>query len=153
MRLLILILLTTVAPQILGSNQPFIRVRFLYNYDGDTFTVNLSSSYVPDVFSKEISVRIKGIDTAEMTSKEPCAKEMAIKAKNYAYDMLRKAKRIDLLNVERDKYFRILADVILYESQVKKINLGQRLLIEKLALPYDGNTKFKGSWCPFLKSK
>ena len=150
---LILFITCSVTQTYAGSNAAFKRVRFLYNHDGDTFTVNLNTQYMPDILAKDISVRIRGIDTAEMSSKDSCAKEMALRAKDYTYSLLKASKRTDLINVGRDKYFRLLADVIIYFSQTQKINLGEKLLQRQLALPYDGKEKFKGSWCPFLKHR
>ena len=44
------------------TNFTIIKVR-----DGDTFVINIEN--VPDVFGKEIAVRIRGIDTPELNDK------------------------------------------------------------------------------------
>ncbi len=51
------------------------------------------------------------------------------------------ARRIDLLNAERGKYFRIVATVL---ADVKDI--GQTLIDHVIAVKYDGGKKTK-EWC------
>lgn len=135
------------------SRDPFYNVKYVDNYDGDTFTVNLSSPSIPSVFSQEISVRIRHVDTAEMTSKIQCERKMARIAKKTLALLLMESKRIDLDNVDRDKYFRLLADVTLYKKDNSKLNVADYLLKQKLAVPYDGGTKLKVSWCSMLKKQ
>jgi len=103
-------------------------------HDGDTFIVNIA--HVHPLIGKEISVRINGIDSPEITDHRPNIKELAIKARDYVIERLKHAQVIELLNTRRDKYFRILADV-----EVDGVNLADELLREGLALPYDGGTK------------
>lgn len=47
--------------------------------DGDTFVINIEN--VPDVFGKNIAVRIRGIDTPELNDKREEIRNIAIKAK------------------------------------------------------------------------
>ena len=47
--------------------------------DGDTFIINIEN--VPDVFGKEIAVRIRGIDTPELNDSREEIRNIAIKAK------------------------------------------------------------------------
>jgi micrococcal nuclease len=115
-------------------------VEFVKNYDGDTFTVNIPKA--PAFFANKAHVRILGIDTAEIRTRNPCEKKMAKLAKSFVESRLKRAKRIDLVNIGHDKYFRILADVI-YDGK----NLGQEILKEKLAVVYTGKKKLKVDWC------
>ena len=46
-----------------------------------------------------------------METKDPCEKSLAREAKKVTSILLKKADRIDLLNLGRGKYFRVLADV------------------------------------------
>jgi endonuclease YncB( thermonuclease family) len=115
-------------------------VEFVKNYDGDTFTVNIPNA--PSFFAKKAKVRILGIDTAEIRTKNSCEKKMAKLAKKFVEERLKRAKRIDLINIDHDKYFRILADVI-YDGK----NLGKEILKEKLAVSYSGKKKIKVDWC------
>ena len=50
--------------------------------------------------------------------------------------MLKTAKVIELRNIQRGKYFRIVADVYVDDK-----NLADILIKNNLALPYDGGTK------------
>ena len=107
-------------------------------YDGDTFTVNIA--HWPSVAGERISVRIAGIDTPELRSRCDYEKTRARAAKQFTVAALRKARQIDLRNLQRDKYFRLLSDVY-----VDGQNLGQLLLQQGHAVPYGGKTKI--DWC------
>ena len=105
-------------------------------HDGDTFIVGIDD--VHPIIGKEISIRINGIDTPEITDKRPHIKKLAIKARDYAANLLHNAQKIELVNIQRDKYFRLLADVY-----VDGVNLGEELIQAGLAHTYDGHTKSK----------
>lgn len=107
-------------------------------YDGDTFRVNIAG--YPDVVGHRVSVRVFGIDTPEMRGKCPAEKEAAQKAKQFTVEKLRSGKKIELRNLRRDKYFRLLAEVYIDNN-----SLAEMLIKSGLAIPYDGGTK-KG-WC------
>jgi|SRR5690554_3099989 len=107
-------------------------------YDADTFTVNIHGW--PSIVGERISVRVKGIDAPEIRGK--CRAEIirARRAKEFTVEQLRSAKRIELKNLGRDKYFRILADVF-----VDGRSLAQQLVQQDFARLYDGGRK--ASWC------
>lgn len=115
-------------------------VQFLNNYDGDTITVNILN--VPPILGQKITVRVAHIDAPEMKGHKPCEKEKAQAAKKFVFERLSKAGEIELKNIQRDKYFRILADVF-YDGK----NLSDGLLNSRLAVPYEGGTKVQASWC------
>lgn len=121
-------------------SEPFQSVEYVRNYDGDTLTVNLKD--LPPVFGSTIGVRIRGIDTAEMRGKNACEITAAKRAQIKTKELLSTARTIKLVNVERDKYFRILADVF-----VDGRSVAIELLNEKLAIPYDGGKKTHFDWC------
>lgn len=106
--------------------------------DADTFRVNIAAW--PDVIGKRISVRVKGIDAPEIKGACLHEKLAARKAKQEAVVRIRSAKRIELRNIERDKYFRIVADVYLDGS-----SLAAALVAKDLAKSYDGGKK--EDWC------
>ena len=105
-------------------------------YDGDTITVNLEGW--PDIIGHRIGIRVSGIDTPELRDNRESVKALAREAKQFVVAKLRDAKRVELRNLERDKYFRIVADVY-----VDGENLSEMLLDVKLAQKYDGGKKPK----------
>lgn len=115
-------------------------VKYIKNYDADTITVDIPN--VHPLIGHHISVRVRHIDTPEIKGKFPCEKDAARIAKRLIENQLKNAKRIDLENVDKDKYFRILADVIIDGKPLKDI-----LLKNNLAYQYEGGTKQKINWC------
>ncbi len=103
-------------------------------YDGDTFKANLYG--FPPIVGDTVSIRILGIDTPEIRGSSPDNKVLAIKAREMARRMLEEAHIIKLKNMQRGKYFRILANVY-----ADTINVGDSLIRGGLAKPYDGGTK------------
>ena len=115
-------------------------VEYLKNYDGDTINFNIHDEH--KIIAENIGVRLNGVDTPEMRSKNSCEKTMAKKAKEYVKNRLKNARYIDLRNIKRGKYFRIVADVVVNNRYISK-----ELLKKGLAVPYDGGTKPKVNWC------
>ena len=128
------------APSCDHDDTTFRCVSYVRNYDADTITVNIKN--VPRIIGKNISVRVRHIDSPEMRTHNACEKEAARTAKKLIENLLKNAKRIDLENVDKDKYFRLLADV-----KVDGQDLKQVLLKNHLAYPYEGDTKKKWDWC------
>jgi endonuclease YncB( thermonuclease family) len=125
------------------TSTQFSCVKYLKNYDGDTITFKIPN--VHPLIGEDISVRVKGIDTPEIKTKDTCEKEKGRIAKNLSENLMKNAKRIDLKNVERDKYFRILADIEYDGKDLKTI-----LLKNNVAYEYGGGTKLKINWCDRL---
>ena len=119
-------------------------VEYVRNYDADTITVNVPGLH--PLIGQKISIRVNGIDTPEMRTKNLCEKEKARVAKKWVERSLKKAKRIDLLNIDRGKYFRIVADVY-----IDGVNLTDVLLDKGMGYPYLGATKKKVNWCLSFK--
>jgi endonuclease YncB( thermonuclease family) len=107
-------------------------------YDGDTFRVNIDS--LPPIVGKNIAIRVKGVDTPEIRGKCQYEKSLALKARDFVRVKLSNAKEIKLTNLQRGKYFRVVASVL-----VDGVSLGQELLDNKLAYEYSGGKKL--SWC------
>lgn len=105
-------------------------------YDGDTFKVDIEGW--PAIIGDDISVRIMGIDTPEIRGTSGFEKDMALAAKQKLKDIL-SDNTIYLYNLQRDKYFRILASV-----KVGNIDVAERLIDIGLAKRYFGETKI--SW-------
>ncbi len=115
-------------------------VEYVRNYDGDTITFNIKG--VHPLLGDKINVRLYGIDTAEIKTNNKCEKIKGRTAKNLVANLLKNAKRIDLENVQRDKYFRVLAD-IKYDQK----SLSEVLIKNGLAYPYFGSKKPNTDWC------
>ena len=67
-------------------------------------------------------------------------KELARAAKKLTVSLLRNAKKIELRNIKRGKYFRLLADVY-----VDDVSIADELMKSGFAVKYDGGTKI--DWC------
>ncbi len=109
-------------------------------YDGDTFTADLDCNCEMDIFCNKISIRILGVDAPEIRRGCLKEKELAIRAKQFSADFLSKGE-ITLKNIDRGKYFRIVADVFVNGKPLSK-----ELIKRELAVSYDGKTKIK-DWC------
>ena len=115
-----------------------ITVQVIEVHDGDTFFVSFPG--ILPVLGARLPVRVKGIDTPELRGKCPEETTIAVKAKAVANAFLNSSPFVELSNLERDKYFRLLADV-----KVRGQSLAEYLLKNNLAVPYDG--KAKKEWC------
>ena len=107
-------------------------------YDGDTFRVDIDS--LPPIVGKNIPIRLNGVDTPEIQGKCQYEKDLALKAREFVRNKLANAKEIKLTNLQRGKYFRVVADVM-----IDGVSLEQELLENKLAYKYGGGSK--SSWC------
>jgi micrococcal nuclease len=121
-------------------------VKYVKNYDADTISFNIPN--VHPLIGENISVRVLGVDTPEIRTKNVCEKKKAIEARDFVAKLLEAAKRIDLENIGKDKYFRIISSVI-----VDGVPLSKLLLNNKFAYSYDGGTKQKIDWCTFNQRK
>ena len=102
--------------------------------DGDTFVINIEN--VPDVFGKEIAVRIRGIDTPELNDSREEIRKISIQAKEELEKLLTSGEKVILYNLGRDKYFRLLASV-----KVDNVDIAEYLIKKGLAKSYDGGAK------------
>ncbi|WP_371187598.1 thermonuclease family protein [Thalassotalea maritima] len=107
-------------------------------YDGDTFRANIVGW--PQIIGENTPIRIKGVDTPELRGKCPQEKHLAKKAKLFSQQQLEQAQRIELRNIGRGKYFRLLADVY-----VDGNNLA--LLLTKAGYGYTYQGGKRRSWC------
>ena len=107
-------------------------------YDGDTLRVNIDS--FPDIVGKNIRIRIKGIDAPEIKGKCQTEIDLAIMARDYLRNAINQSSQIELRNIERGKYFRIVG-----ELYIDGENISSNLIKKKLAYYYNGGKK--RSWC------
>lgn len=107
-------------------------------YDIDTFNINIAG--VPSYFGQDIPIRVNGIDGPEIRGKCESEKVLALMGRWYAQGVLSRAKKIELRNIERGKYFRLVADVYVDDQAFST------MAIERgLARPYDGGSRLP--WC------
>lgn len=129
------------------SSKRLACVEFINNYDGDTMTFTIPRVF--PLFGEHVRIRVAGIDAPEISSTKKCERELAEKVKKKVHDMLASAKRVDLVNPKRDKYFRILADVV-----ADGVSIGETLLEKGWAIQYHGEAKSSHNWCkPKAKPK
>ena len=133
MKLLFLLLL----PTLVFANYAHVE-RVVSVYDGDTFRVDITG--YPAIVGENVPIRVSGIDTPEIRGKCYMEKKLAYSARDAARAFL-SGGDIVLLNLERGKYFRLVADV-----EVNGHSLGRHLIDQGLAVPYDGKTKTH-RWC------
>lgn len=102
---ILIALLIVLITAMIANAQDFNNVKYIRNHDGDTFTFDLGAS-LPPLF-REMPLRLYGIDTPEIVTKNPKEKAKAILARDFAKNQLIKAKQINLVQCGKDKYFRI----------------------------------------------
>ena len=111
------------------TNFTIIKVR-----DGDTFMIDIPN--IPDVFGKNIAVRIRGIDTPELNDSREEIRKISIQAKEELEKLFNSGYKIVLYNLGRDKYFRLLVSV-----KVVNIDVVEYMIKKGLAKEYDGGKK------------
>jgi len=119
-------------------------------HDGDTIKTSLTLPTPLDA----VSVRINGIDTPEMPAasyaitgklgRAKCVKEaeLALKAKQFVLDATKGHPIMTVSNFGYGKY----ASRILGTVTVNGVDIGQALIDNNLAVPYDGGAKIM-DWC------
>jgi len=112
--------------------------------DGDTISVRIP--LLPDIIGTKISIRIRGIDAPEIFSYR-CEEEkiQGIKAKQFIEEIIHQSEILVLNNIERGKYFRLIADVDLI-GEKGTIHLGPELVRRGFAVDIDKDT-FSKTWC------
>ena len=107
-------------------------------YDADTFRVNIAGW--PALVGESMPIRANGFDAPEIRGKCDTEKALAQQAKQLTVDALRKAEVIELRNIQRGKYFRIIADVFIDGESLKDLHLNAGT-----ARPYAGGKR--SGWC------
>jgi endonuclease YncB( thermonuclease family) len=107
-------------------------------HDGDSFTVSLPG--IHPLWGDRAAVRIAGIDAPELRGACESERTLALEARRELWALLSVARRVDLEDVGRDKYGRILARVL-----ADRRDVAEHLIGKGLARPYDGGTK--EGWC------
>ena len=109
-------------PQTQDKLYPDVKVsRLLRVIDGDTFACDIDEHSA--IAGKNISIRLRGINTPELKSRDPEERKSANLEKQRLSGLLNNARVIELRNIDRDKYFRIDADVYIDgEPLLPKLN-------------------------------
>ena len=95
--------------------------RLLRVIDGDTFACDIDAH--SPIAGKNISIRLRGINTPELRDKAPEVRKSAYEEKERLERLLTSATVIELRDLGRDKYFRILASVYIDgEPLLPKLN-------------------------------
>ena len=105
--------------------------------DGDTLDVWLIRKQDRGVFAAGMCrVRLAHIDTPELRSKDPLERAAAAAARDRVQELARPGQLATVYEYGIDKYGRTLASI-----EVTGVDIGQALLAEGLARPYEGGTK------------
>ena len=115
-------------------------VKVVEIYDGDTIFVDIDK--VHPLLGKRIGVRFAEIDAPELQTTDICERKKALKAKALVEEFVNKAKRIDVVDVKRDQYFRIVGTVLFDRKSISDEIIGQ-----DLANHYYGGKKLPRDWC------
>ena len=94
----------------------------------------------PSIAGERIPVRVLGVDAPELRGKCESEKIKARQAKQFTVHTLRTAKTIELRNMQRGKYFRILADVY-----IDGMSLADSLIKAGHVRVYEGGKRL--GWC------
>lgn len=109
-------------------------------YDGDTITIVTTlhnGDMTPFMSLYKFNVRILGIDTPELKTKNIVEHDLGIVARDALVKLIMD-KVVRLENVSYDKYGRILCNVFLDD-----LNVSEWLISKNYAVSYDGGTKVK----------
>ncbi|OLO05096.1 thermonuclease family protein [Salinicola socius] len=107
-------------------------------YDGDTFRADIAGW--PAIIGERVPIRVKGVDAPEIRAHCDSEKRLARQAKQFTVAALRGADHIELEELERGKYFRIAARVMIAGE-----DLATELVAAGLGRPYQGG--HRAGWC------
>lgn len=107
-------------------------------YDGDTFFADIAG--YPPLIGDDIGIRVRGVDCPEIRGSCDRERQLAREARDFVEELLGSADQISLVDLERGKYFRIVATVL-----VDGQDLSALLISEGLAVPYE--ERDEANWC------
>jgi micrococcal nuclease len=113
-------------------------------YDGDTITIAFKLNSDTNNITYKKNVRLNGIDTPEIRSKNSEEKVCAKLARDYLCNLIL-YKEINLKNCLYDKYGRLLADLYLDDLHINK-----DMIDKKYAVQYYGKKKEKINWKEYM---
>ena len=118
--------------------------QLLLFHDGDTFQCNVEQ--LPAIVGLHIEIRCQHYDAPEIQDSRPAVQRLARMAQQFVQKRLQAGKVVTLQNLKRDKYFRLLADVM-----IDGMPLAVDVLNAKLAHQYGGGIKNE-DWTDCLKA-
>ena len=125
---------------------PVFGGRVIKVYDGDTIIIASKLPYEASPLYR-FSVRLNGIDTPEIKSKNNEEKIAAINIRKILSELILH-KYVRLENIQTEKYGRILADVY-----IENLHINKYLLDNKYAVSYDGGKKIiPENWLDYMKN-
>ena len=102
--------------------------------DGDSVVVDIDLGF--DTWIKDQNVRIHGIDTPEVRTKDPLEKAHGLLAKAFVEKVLPEGIEVAITTVkDGDKFGRVLGII----RTSTGLDVAAELLEENLAVPYDGS--------------
>ena len=104
------------------------------DYDGDTITIASTLPYKNSEMYR-FSIRLSGIDAAEIKSKNEDEQLVAKEARDCLSNLILH-KYVSIKNLNIEKYGRILADVYF-----KDVHVNEWMVSQRFAVDYDGGTK------------
>ena len=107
-------------------------------YDADTFRVDITGW--PDIIGANMPIRANGFDAPEIRGKCQAEKDAAHLARDLTVNALKGADVVELRNMRRGKYFRIIADVYVDGESLRDLHLAAGT-----ARPYSGGKR--EGWC------
>ena len=106
-------------------------------YDGDTIHVVFKMQNSNECY--KWIIRVIGIDTPEMKTKNTYEKQLAIKARDFLRNLILD-KIIFIECLDFDKYGRLLGDIY---AEGNDMSMSNQLIVKGYAKAYDGGTKTK----------
>ncbi|WP_293626437.1 thermonuclease family protein [Salinisphaera sp.] len=91
-------------------------------YDGDTFRGDIAGW--PPIIGERVPIRLRGADTSEMRGKCQAEKDQARAAKQFTVVKLRSARETRPDDIDRGKYFRIVADIMVDGRDLSDMLIG-----------------------------
>lgn len=112
-------------------------------HDGDTVSANIL--IWPQIVI-DTNIRLKGIDTPEISSKSRCEKDLAIKARDFLDQTIKSSKKCILIdpNTTETKYAGRFGGDIICDG----VDISNLLIKNGYAKPYNGRKKEQ--WCDEL---